>query len=408
MGSGKLKPGWTRVAFGDVVRLSAERTSDPEAAGLERYVGLEHLEPGDLTIRRWGDVAAGTTFTSIFRPKQVLFGKRRAYQRKVGVPDFSGVCSGDIYVLESKDDGHLLLELLPFICQTDAFFEHAVGTSAGSLSPRTNWQSLATYEFALPPLDEQRRMAHLLVRFEAASRALHDAHAALTAIRKSMLMHSFGQLLSDRAVRKLPAGQVGKVLLGRQRAPQHEDGPSMHLYLRAANVFDGYIDTADVKSMNFSPGEYEQYRLRDGDILLVEGNSSRYVVGRSAIFRSEIPGACFQNTLLRFRPGPDVLSLYAHRYFQYCVYTGSFAAIAKQTSIAHLGAQNLTNLLIPLPDKNRQLELSRYLWRIDSVLPSAMEREQRLRRLRSLVSGSIAGRPQACHTGEPDDTRALT
>ena len=147
-----LKPGWRRVKFGDVVRLSKARSQDPLADGIERYVGLEHLEPGDLRIRRWGNVADGVTFTSVFQPGQVLFGKRRAYQRKVAVADFSGVCSGDIYVLETKDAQVLLPELLPFICQTDAFFEHAVGTSAGSLSPRTNWTSLADIEFALPAL----------------------------------------------------------------------------------------------------------------------------------------------------------------------------------------------------------------------------------------------------------------
>ena len=59
MGSDTFKPGWARVAFGDVVRLGAARVSDPEAAGFARYVGLEHLDPGDLTIRRWGDVAGG-------------------------------------------------------------------------------------------------------------------------------------------------------------------------------------------------------------------------------------------------------------------------------------------------------------------------------------------------------------
>jgi type I restriction enzyme S subunit len=155
------KNGWTRVAFGDVVQLSRKRSSDPKKDGFERYVGLEHIEPSDLKIRRWGDVADGTTFTNVFQAGQVLFGKRRAYQRKVAVADFDGVCSGDIYVLEPKD-AHLLPELLPFICQTDGFFEHAVGTSAGSLSPRTNWNSLASYEFALPPMDEQRRIAHAL------------------------------------------------------------------------------------------------------------------------------------------------------------------------------------------------------------------------------------------------------
>ena len=136
MNASSLKTDCTRVAFGDVVRLSRERAPDPEADGFTRYIGLEHIIPGDLTIRRWGNVAEGTTFTNVFRPGQVLFGKRRAYLQKVAVPGFSGVCSSDIYVLESKDDRHLLPDLLPFICQTDAFFKHAVGTSAGSLSPR--------------------------------------------------------------------------------------------------------------------------------------------------------------------------------------------------------------------------------------------------------------------------------
>ena len=155
------KAGWTRVAFGDVVRLSKDRVADPEAAGIERVVGLEHIDPGDLRIRRWGDVTDGTTFTTLFKPGQVLFGKRRAYQRKVAVADFEGVCSGDIYVLEPASD-RLMPELLPFLCQTDAFFDHAVGTSAGSLSPRTNWTSLAGFEFMLPPIQEQARLVEVL------------------------------------------------------------------------------------------------------------------------------------------------------------------------------------------------------------------------------------------------------
>ena len=169
----KLKKGWSRVAFGDVVRLCRERSSDPARDGIERYVGLEHLEPGDLKLRRWGNVSDGTTFTSVFRAGQVLFGKRRAYQRKVAVADFDGVCSGDIYVLEPKNE-HLLPELLPFICQTDGFFEHAVGTSAGSLSPRTNWDSLASYEFPLPPLEEQRRIVDVLGVEEQVLKSWYD------------------------------------------------------------------------------------------------------------------------------------------------------------------------------------------------------------------------------------------
>ena len=154
------RTGWTRVRFGDVVENCAE-TCEPAEAGLERFVAMEHLEPGSLHVRSWGNVADGTTFTRRCRPGQVLFGKRRAYQRKVAVAEFEAVVSGDIYVLAPRD-GRLLPELLPFLCLSERFFQHAVGTSAGSLSPRTNWSSLASFEFDLPPLDQQRRIAEIL------------------------------------------------------------------------------------------------------------------------------------------------------------------------------------------------------------------------------------------------------
>jgi len=53
-------------------------------------------------------------------------------------------------------------ELLPFIVQSDKFFDYAIKTSAGSLSPRTKFKDLAKYSFKLPPLDEQKRLADLL------------------------------------------------------------------------------------------------------------------------------------------------------------------------------------------------------------------------------------------------------
>lgn len=186
-----LKPGWRRVKFGDVVRLSKSRSQDPLADGFERYVGLEHLEPGDLRIRSWGNVADGVTFTSVFQPGQVLFGKRRAYQRKVAVADFAGVCSGDIYVLETKDAQGLLPTLLPFICQTDAFFDHAVGTSAGSLSPRTNWTSLADFEFTLPPTDVQASFVETLLGLEESLGSTESLYTAAEKLRRSLMIDHF-------------------------------------------------------------------------------------------------------------------------------------------------------------------------------------------------------------------------
>ena len=174
----KLTTG-SKVAFGDVVQLSKERSKDPEADGFERYVGLEHLEQSDLKIRSWGDLADGVSFTNVFRPGQVLFGKRRAYQRKVAVADFSGVCSGDIYVLEPKCE-HLAPDLLPFICQSEPFYDYVISMSQGGLSPRVNWTALAKYEFDLPSLEEQRRIVNILQAFE---RLIEDTQKVMTSLQ---------------------------------------------------------------------------------------------------------------------------------------------------------------------------------------------------------------------------------
>lgn len=204
------KAGLRQVKFGNVVRLSKARCQDPLGEGYERFVGLEHLEPGDLRIRTWGNVADGVTFTSVFKPGQVLFGKRRAYQRKVAVADFTGVCSGDIYVLESANPAVLLPELLPFICQTDAFFDHAVGTSAGSLSPRTNWTSLADFVFELPLINEQKKIAEILSALEMEIEALHAAHSAAEKLRKSVALHAFSSI----EVPKVKMGTVADIRNG--------------------------------------------------------------------------------------------------------------------------------------------------------------------------------------------------
>lgn len=190
-----------RVRFGEIVRLCAERCADPMAEGVERYVGLEHIDPGDLRVRRWGLVADGTTFTNRFRQGQVLFGKRRAYQRKVAVADFEGVCSGDIYVFEPSSE-QLRREFLPFICQTEAFLRHAVGTSAGSLSPRTNWRSLAEFEVRLPPLSMQDSWLRVL---RPAAECM-DAHAELAGRAADLFEASANSLMVPTSAKLGNAG----------------------------------------------------------------------------------------------------------------------------------------------------------------------------------------------------------
>ena len=142
---------------------------------------------------------------------------------------------------------------------------------------------------------------------------------------------------------------LGRVQLGRQRAPQHHQGDFMRPYLRVANVYEDRIDLGSVYEMNFSPEEFASYELHTGDILLNEGQSLE-LVGRSAIYRGELPGACFTNTLVRFRPSQGLKLEFAQTYFRACLRNHRFRKLARwTTNIAHLGADRFAAMEFPLP-----------------------------------------------------------
>ena len=376
------KAGWTRVAFGDVVRLVRERSADPESDGFERYVGLEHLDPGDLRIRQWGNILDGTTFTNVFRAGQILFGKRRAYQRKVAVADFDGVCSGDIYVFESKGDG-LLPELLRFICQTDRFFEHAIGTSAGSLSPRTNWNSLAKFEFPLPPLEEQRRIAEALEAASTVSDTMRRVRDAGERSRKAFMVALFRFGIRQERRRFTPLGPVPEswdvvplgdryqVQLGKMMSDAARHGGGQVPYIRNANVQWNRLELDDVATMSMSAREREKFFLRPGDILACEGRH----VGKSAIWRDEIPGATYQKALHRLRRLSDRdVPEYLLHCLQYYSWTGRFVVETGETTIPHLAAERFRAMLFPFPTTAEQEEVATAIRNYDASMSAIEER----------------------------------
>jgi len=155
-----LKPGWKMVKFGDIAENVAVRVN-PADAKTDAYVGLEHLDPSTLHLRQWGHPSDVTGQKLAFKKGDVIFGRRRAYQRKLAVAEFDGICSAHAMVVRAKPK-MILPEFLPFFLQSDMFMERAIEISVGSLSPTINWKTLRVQEFPLPPLDEQNRIAEIL------------------------------------------------------------------------------------------------------------------------------------------------------------------------------------------------------------------------------------------------------
>jgi len=166
-----LPDGWTLKKFSAIAASITERVDDPSASGVKRYVGLEHLDPESTTIRRWGSPSDVEATKLRFYPGDVIYGRRRAYQRKLGVAEFDGICSAHALVLRAKPDV-CLREFLPFFLQSDAFHQRALDISVGSLSPTINWKTLAVQEFALPPIAAQLRIVEVM---EAADQSVGNA-----------------------------------------------------------------------------------------------------------------------------------------------------------------------------------------------------------------------------------------
>lgn len=153
---------------------------------------------------------------------------------------------------------------------------------------------------------------------------------------------------------------IGEVRMGKQLSPASREAARQFPYLRVANVRDGRIDFDDVKTMGFSAAEREVYGLRPGDVLLNEGQEDLRMVGRSALYTGPADEFCFQNTLIRFRSGPEVIPEYAQAVFSHWRMRGVFANVAEKTSISHLGSERFASLrfpLLPIPEQRRIVEL---------------------------------------------------
>ena len=276
----------------DDVACEVRESWKADRAGVP-VVGLEHLEPDEIWLRHWDVNPDENTFSKGFKMGQLLFGRRRAYQKKMSIAPCDGICSGDITVIAAKPE-KILPELLPFYLRTDAFFDFAMRGSGGSLSPRVKWSHIAGYEFDLPPLDEQRKLADLLWAANDLKEKYKKAIAASDEMLKAKFREMFGgcgegngDSRGGAETRKIPRRKIGELCkLMNGFAFQSKNYVSEGIrVIRIANVQKGYIE--DLSPVYYPISEREslsQFLLEENDLLLsLTGN-----VGRVALLQKEL------------------------------------------------------------------------------------------------------------------------
>ena len=314
----------------DDVAVEARETWNQDRKDVP-VVGLEHLEPDEIWLRQWNVNPDENTFTKRFKKGQLLFGRRRAYQKKMSLAPCDGICSGDITVIAARPE-KIVPDLLPFYLRTDAFFDFAMRGSGGSLSPRVKWSHISDYEFDLPPMDEQKKLADLLW----AANDLKESYKKAITATDEMLKAKFREYISGVDVEVRPFGELSESLDGRRIPVKSGDRKAgVYPYYGASGVVD-YVDSY----------------IFDEEILLVSEDGAN-LTARTTPIAFSVSGKCWVNNhahVVKFQEKAT------QKFVEYYIGLTDISPYITGTAQPKLNKEKLNRIPIPLPPLSLQRE----------------------------------------------------
>ncbi len=299
---------WKRLSFGTFTDSVNERI-EPADAMDEIYVGLDDLDAGNLHIRGCGKGSDVIGTKLRFRKGDVIFGRRRAYQRKLVIAEVDGICSAHAIVARAKPKV-VLPEFLPFFMMSDLFMKRAVEISVGSLSPTINWTTLRIQEFDLPPVDQQRCIAEILWAVDDLTQIYLNLLGAMQAVLSATNQDHF-EKMSSSTVRLSTAVQDSAYGPRFSSSLYAVDGELAQL--RTTDMSDeGEINYATIPRVDLKATELSRHILEDGDFLISRSGTC----GIGAVYHDSgiptVPGAFLIRLRLNDRLSPDYLREYVN------------------------------------------------------------------------------------------------
>jgi type I restriction enzyme S subunit len=399
MTKSNLRSGWKIWRFGQMATNVNVRIDNPSESGMEHYVGLEHLDADSLKIRRWGSPSDVEATKLMFKKGDIIFGRRRAYQRKLGVAEFDGICSAHAMVLRAKPDV-VLPAFLPFFMQSELFMTRAVQISVGSLSPTINWKTMAVQEFVLPPIANQRQIVELLQGLDEVYENARSAIEASETLKFSLTEDVF-PVSEARSNLNNSDGYVGRPLLklGELAALQvgfpfksAEYSAAGDRLLRGSNVgVNRLVWNSDITC--FWPRERRNevldYVLSSGDLVIAMDRpfiSEGFKIAR--ITNSDVPALLLQR-VGRFRLTGRITPEYLWAFLHSASFKWQLQRMQKGTDLPHISRFDIEGTLIPLVSLDEQVAVADLFSTIGDAGSALLSRNEGNRKQRSAAFRSL-------------------
>ena len=205
-GSEFTQSSWAYVYVGEVFERHKKAVLPSTISGPVYYVGLANIS------QNTGQIVGQTTIInpasikstkSVFESNQILFGKLRPNLNKVWLSDRSGICSTDIYVINSDDD-RVKPTFYSFIFRSRLFNDLVMREVKGAQLPRIGWASLARLQIPLPPLEVQKG---IVAEIEGYQKIIDGAQAVVDNYRPQIVVDPDWPMVELRAVCDVVMGQ---------------------------------------------------------------------------------------------------------------------------------------------------------------------------------------------------------
>lgn len=389
------KSQWKTYRFDEIAKNISERV-DPNNTDLEVYVGLEHIDSESIHLKRSGtpDDVDGQKLR--FYPGDVIFARRRAYQRKAAVATTHGFCSAHALVLRANPEV-IDPKLFPFFMHSNTFMHRAVDISVGSLSPTINWGTLKSQEFILPPLNEQNLLVELLTSADNLLEAQKEYLLKLKEFYKSTSTTLLnGYYLTNKSNHVPDGWQLKRIKdLGTintssvdKKKKVDESEVSLINYMDVYSSVDKKI-TFNPDFMKVTAREHQliKNQVNKGDVLFTPSSETSDDIGHSCVVYEDLQKTLFSYHLVRLNFVVEMNIDFKRFVFNNPKVLDSFSKKSKGATRMTLGLGDFNETEILIPPLDVQIEISKKLSSIiDSRLILEKEIELLIESIKKLIN----------------------